>query len=181
MLEKTLESPLDYKEIHLVHPKENQSWVFIGRTDVEAETPVFWPPDTKNWLIGKDPDAGKDWRQRRRGWQRMRWGDGITDSMDMNLSKLRELVTDREAWRTTVHGVTKGQTRLSNWTDWLLSIPLTMSLPVSSKLSKYTTYKGIRVSRSSPSRTQIITYTLWRASWVGEGVNILINCKHTIK
>ena len=78
VLEKTLESPLDCKEIQPVHPKGDQSWVFIGRTVVEAETPVLWPPDVKSWLIGKDPD-------RRRGWQRMRWLDGITDSMDMSL------------------------------------------------------------------------------------------------
>ena len=81
---KTLESPLDFKQIQPVNPKGNQSWIFIGRTAAEAETPVLWPPDTKNWLIWKDPDAGKDWRQRRRGWQRMRWLDGITDSMNIS-------------------------------------------------------------------------------------------------
>ena len=78
VLEKTLESPLDCKEIQPVHPKGDQSWVFIGRTDAEAETPILWPPHAKNWLIGKDPDAGSDWRRRRRGWQRMRWLNGIT-------------------------------------------------------------------------------------------------------
>ena len=97
VLEKTLESPLDWKEIQPVHPKGNQPWVFIGRTDAEAETPILWPPDMKNWLIGKDPDAGKDWRWEEKGWQRMRWLNDITDLMDMSLSQLRELVMARKA------------------------------------------------------------------------------------
>ena len=106
VLEKTLESLLDSKEVKPVHPKGNQSWIFIGifigRTDVEAETPTLWPPDGKKWLFGKDPNARKDWR-RKRGRQRMRWPDGITDSMDMHLSKLCKLVKAKELWRATVH------------------------------------------------------------------------------
>ena len=127
VLEKPLESPLDCKEIQPVHPKGNQPWIFIGRTDVEA--PILWSPDAKSWLIGKDPDNGKDWRQEEKWATEDEMVDDITDSMDMSLSKLWEVMKDREVWHAAALGVSKSQTWLSEWTTqqswlhYLLSVP----------------------------------------------------------
>ena len=117
VLEKTPEIPLDCKEIQPVNPKGNRSWKFIGRTNTEVETPILWPPDAKNWLFGKDPVTGKDWRWEEKGMtedEMVGWHHCLND---MNLRKLLELVMDRETWRAAVHGVAKNRMWL-NWTDW---------------------------------------------------------------
>ena len=117
VLEKTLESPLDCKEIQPVHPKGDQSWMFFGRTNVEAETPILWLPNAKSWLIWEDPDAGKDWGQEEKGMtegEMVGWHHWLND---LSLSRLQELVMDKETWHSAVHGVAKCQTQLSYWTE----------------------------------------------------------------
>ena len=131
VLEKTLESPLDCKEIQPLHSKGDQPWDFFGRNDAKAETPVLWPPHVKSWLIGKDSDAGRDWGQEEKRTtedEMARWHHWLNGR---ELSELRELVMDREAWHAAIHGVAKSWTRLSNWTElnWMTQV-LYASVPV---------------------------------------------------
>ena len=122
VLEKTLESPLDCKEIQPINPKGNQSWVFIERTGTKAETPILWLPDSKNWLIGKAPDAGKDWRQEEKGStedEMVGWHHRLNGH---EFEQFWGLVMDREAWSAAVHGVTKSWTQLSDWTEKCISV-----------------------------------------------------------
>ena len=135
MLEKSLESPLGSKEIKPVHPKGNQPWIFIGRTDAEAEAPILWPPDAKSWLLGKDPDARKNWRQREKGTtedEMVGWHHWL-----MSLSKLRDIMMDREARHAEVHGVTKSRTGLSNCTTTGSSVQLWIKVGIMATLGLF--------------------------------------------
>ena len=161
--EDSWESPLDCKEIKPVNPKGNQPWIFTGRTDAEAEAPILWPPDVKNWLTRKDPDAGKGWRHEEKGLTedemvtRHHWLNGH------ELSKLRQLVMNREAWHAAVHGVAKSQTQLSDWTElnWRISQrkeePLLIY--ISPPASNHSTSPCSQISRKSCLHSSLASFS----------------------
>ena len=144
VLKKILDSPLDCKEIKPVNPKEKQPWIFIGRTDAEAETPILWLPDVKSQLTGKDPDAGKDGRQKEKGMTEDEMAGWHHRLNGMSLRKLREVVKDREAWCAAVRGVVKSQTRLSNW--------------VTRTLAPGTTLGPVALLRSGPASGEVTPF-----------------------
>ena len=149
MLEKTLESPLGCKEIQPVHPKGDQSWVFIGRTDVEAEAPILWPPDAKSWLIWKDTDAGKDWEEEEKGTtedEMVGWHHQLNGhEFEQDL----ELIIDRIDGCAAIHGVPKSQTQLGNWTT--LRIKLGDERKQNHRSEEVAVYKFSRILESQSS------------------------------
>ena len=152
--------PWTARRSNQLNPKGNQLWIFIGSTD--AETPILWPPDAKSQLIGKDPDAGKDWEQEEKGRQRMRWLDDIIYSMDMSLGKLWEIVKGREDWHVAVHGVTKSWTWQSNWTKTIPWVHRAWTFKAEVRLRSYFPYL------KNLDENQILYHNIvWTNIWVG--------------
>ena len=156
VLEKTLESPLDCKEIQSVHSKGNQSWIFTGRTDAEAETPILWPPDVKNWLIWKDPDAGKDWQWEEKGTTEDETVGWHYDSTDMSLSKLQEFVMDTEAWYAAVHGVAESD--MTEWLNWTEAFFVPHRKDKGGAQKQYVPNFKQGMKQASPPNDFVITY-----------------------
>ena len=195
VLKKTHESPLNSKEIKPVNPKGNQHWIFIGRTDAEAEAPIFQPPDAKSQLIGKHPDAGKDWRQEEKVMtesEMVRW---LTDSMDMELRKLREIVKDRETWSAAVHGTAESWTRLRDWrrtakTIWRCAVKHLTDTSSVQPLSRVPDIQTHAVSKSKDSNFPVVIlharahiqvdFCMWGFSKVHAFSGCSLDEKHTV-
>ena len=169
MLEKTPENPSDCKDIKPVNPKRNQPWIFIGRTDAEAETPMLWPPHAKSQLTGKYPNAVKDWRKKGGAWQRIRWLYSTTNSMAINWNRPRELVKDRRAWHAAVHEVAKSRTELGNWATTATKPAQVYSFHILAMLCSKSFKLGFSICESRASRG-INWLSKWKTS----------NCQHLL-
>ena len=177
---RLLRVPWTSRRSNQSHPNRNQFWLFIGRIDAEAETPIFWPPDAYNWLIGKTLMLVKVGGGKKRGQQRMRWLEGITDSMDMSLSKLHELAMDRETWRIAVHGVAKNKTWLRTELNWTECTNVNPTPPIQNANSqKHADSNSVYMSFSHSFIHSLGTYC-WPVTLCQEQSFLLSGCKDTV-